>query len=646
MSEAFPNPFGPPPDAERPPASEEAPAPDDDLARALRESLAFERDAAERRQQVETAQLQAAIRASEEEHARQQRALEDHQRHVREAIESSRQEAFRDERRREAEAQRHALLEMEVMARSKREHEARMHACSSPQSYSRPFSPTSRESTSDIGSSDLESLLWLRHRGSVTTTESASSAPPMAADTLSQGEMDLPNPFAENLSSAPLPRIERAISPGCVPPATAPVGLPGQEPPSRRPPPPPAHVEPLALSNEIASPTMVPATTAEPRTGPTHTLSRYEALFGRHEEAWDDEPGAMPHSEHGSSISLSPTAESADGTEALTTGLDDATPVRETPPAVPSKADAPGWMAESSTETSHAQAYPPAYVPGYPALRAVQFGAANEPYPVELRAPHGAVLYPSLDLSQGPVLPSDEMQLRFPSVVELGNEQPYFVIRTYSWKVLLQALAWHGATVVHAPGGTLYMYVTFAVPKRSDGPSFVMPSGVSLALSATAEPASLTTSALATACAYHHVPVYTVSLAAHPITLPTDLVTLAQSLFTAPQLSAAPALRELKQVIVRHNEWIDARSHAMESRSHGGDTSETLEMRLLSHQLALLAYPVTAPDAVESEVGHREALRMRMRRTLARWNTSNVGQDEDLATWITPYPEADSVADP
>lgn len=672
MSDAFPNPFGPPPAAEVPPVTE------DELSRVLRESLAFEQDAAQRRQEAEDAQLLAAIRASEEEHQRQQRELEDQQRHVREAIESSRREAFRDERRREAEAQRHAILEMEVMARSKREHEARMRTQSPPTSSSRPFSPVSRESASDIGSSDMEPLLWLRHRGSVATTESTGSSARPLSSTPPRFE-EMPNPFAEtSILSAPLPSADMETpTVETAPPISAPVTAPahdllphqGPTAPTRPTPVPPAlpisSSDSRALSNKATlSPKTAPEpeptpSSAERRTiRPTHALSRYEALFGRHEEEWDEE--ASPLSEKGSSISVSPTQASPKAEWPIVSepvpmldhapgGDDDVTPVRETPPAVPTKdeeqAESAPMMEQPScdvpTPTSaeeEAHLYPPAYVPGQPALRSVQFGAANEPYPFELRTPHGAVLYPTLDLSSAPQLPTKETQLRFPNIIELSEAQPFFVVRAYSWKVLLQALAWHGSTTIQASSGSMYVHVAFAMPKRADIPSFAAPSLVTLALGTSAEPASPASSGLAASCALYHVPVFAVPLVAHPLALPTDLVTLAQSLFTAPQLSSAPALRELKQVIARHGEWLDARSHAMASRAHTSpSSSEMLELRLLSHQLTLLGHPVTAPDAIESEGNHRDALRTRMRRTLARWNSANVGNDEDLATWITPY---------
>lgn len=661
MSDAFPNPFDPPPAAEAPPVTE------DELSRVLRESLAFEQDAAQRRQEAEDAQLREALRASEEEHQCQQRALEEQRRREREVIESSRREAFRDERRREAEEQRLALLEMEVMARSKREHEGRLRTQSPRVSLSRPFSPASRESASDIGSSDMEPLLWLRHRSSAATTESSSSAPHPPSTPPRFEEM--PNPFAApDGASAPLPPNESDTpTSAAVPPPAA----PGPATHSRSPAPPRlSPMPPATLFAQASHVTaqvdvaMSPRSTAEAvlpaehRTiRPTHALSRYEALFGRHEEEWNDECGASPASESGSSFSLSPSptspvAETPVASDPVALGRmlglapdNDTTPVRETPPAVPPKSDeddtlSQGPNLELPTPTPHTEplGYPPAYVPGHPALRGVQFGAANEPYPLELRTPDGAMIYPTLDLSSTPQLPADATQLCFPHVVELGGAQPYFVVRAYSWKVLLQALAWHGTSVVQAPGGALYVHVAFAVPKQATSPSFAAPSLVSLALGTSAEPVAPASSALAAACACHHVPLYAVPLVAHPLSLPTDLVTLAQSLFTAPQLSMAPALRELKQAIARHGEWLDARSHAMASRTHTSPSAaETLELRLLSHQLALLAHPVTAPDAVESEGGHRDALRTRMRRTLARWNSANVGNDEDLATWITPY---------
>ena len=123
--DAFPNPYDPPASETRNGATSEAPsAPaqdseEDELSRALRASLVVQQDQAQKRQDEEEAMLQEALRASEAEHAMQKREREQQQQRIEEIMEESRREAYRDQRRREAEKQRHALLEMEILAQSR-----------------------------------------------------------------------------------------------------------------------------------------------------------------------------------------------------------------------------------------------------------------------------------------------------------------------------------------------------------------------------------------------------------------------------------------------------------------------------------------------------------------------------------------------
>ncbi|KAI3614689.1 hypothetical protein CBS9595_003960 [Malassezia furfur] len=312
------------------------------------------------------------------------------------------------------------------------------------------------------------------------------------------------------------------------------------------------------------------------------------------------------------------------------------------------------------------EAYPPENASGQPALRGVQFGFADSPYALELFATPTATapLYARPDLSLEPHVPApapgsveEYAQLFFPERVTLasGPGRVWFVVRTYSWKVLLQALAWYGHAVVSAasPSARLQPEIAFCMPRRVDAPHAGAPTFVSLAMGVAAGPAPSAASIqpLEAYAARLGAAVTPVSLAQHAVALPTDLMTFAQTLFSAPQLSSAPALRELRQTIARHDEWLltrrdelvlRARTHAGQPSTDAFDRAEVLEWSLLQHQLSLLqppGAPVGAP--VESPMdaqpsGHREHFRQRVRKKLARWGGGHA-RDEDLATWITPY---------
>ena len=312
------------------------------------------------------------------------------------------------------------------------------------------------------------------------------------------------------------------------------------------------------------------------------------------------------------------------------------------------------------------EAFPPENASGQPALRGVQFGFADSPYALELYATPtaSAPLYARPDLSLDPHVPApppgsveEHSQLFFPERVTLasGPGRVWFAVRTYSWKVLLQALAWYGHAVMGAaaPGARLQPEIAFCMPRRVEAPHVGAPTFVSLAMGLAAGPAlpAASIQPLEAYAARLGGAITPVSLAQHAVALPTDLMTFAQTLFSAPQLSSAPALRELRQTIARHDEWLltrrdelvlRARAHAGQPSAGALDRAEALEWSLLQHQLSLLqppGAPVGAP--VESPVdalpsGHREHFRQRVRKKLARWGGGHA-RDEDLATWITPY---------
>lgn len=658
MSEAFPNPYDPP--GPTPPApSANVDAEDEQLSRALRESLALEEAEKQRRWAEEQAELEAAIRASERDHAQQQRAWAEHQKKEKEILVQSKQEAYRDQRRREAERQRHALLEMEIMEQSRREHEAHMRA----------YTPSLRDSASDTGAHlDMESLLWLQHCGSVSASSSggrsqAASVPAAAAaaaaewDAPPQYESVMPNPYTDSEPPAP------ATIPAPLPTETEAAADAPRTSPARA-----AAPGPTSVSTPTDD-----ATTPQARA----PLTRYEQMFGRYEEdddggdEWDassssssshasanarnetvsapsDEPLAAPpkyecaiRSTATSSPTQQPTSASVESHSAA--------PTRRPPPAAPSMASTPASVPVAPTspaapeaavaavaDESAARPYPPEYQDGQPALRGVQFGTAMHPYALELGTPQGVALYPALDLAMAPHTPSAMDSVYFPHTIDLDQGRPYFVLRAYSWKVLLQAMAWHGNARVCSARGRLYMHVAMMIPHRADLAPFAAPCMVMLALSA--QPTSITQApALQAYVTKRHASVTLISLVPHPLALPTDLVTLAQSLFSAPQLSTAPALRDLRQLIARQEEWLEARRHAIQAQATS-DEGSVLEQRFLRHQLSLLQHPVLPPDAVDVDGAHREHLRDRVRRTFARWNSAPVASDDDLTAWITPYP--------
>lgn len=340
------------------------------------------------------------------------------------------------------------------------------------------------------------------------------------------------------------------------------------------------------------------------------------------------------------------------------------------PPPTPASPGAPTRTNSRSTGSSISSRrdsmpgvpYPPEHASGQLALRGVQFGYAQTPYDigVYVTPTASAPLYASPELVQEPHIPMDAMaqpeerlQLYFPEKIELRPDapRPWFVMRAYSWKVLLQALAWYGHTslVPAVPGGRLHTELVFSIPKRYDAAQEAAASFVSLAMGLSTNARPHSTQALDAFAAQAGASLTPVSLAQHALSLPTDFVTLAQTLFSAPQLSSAPALRELRQAIARQDEWLELRKGELEKRTRTQmaqaadagatiDRTENLEWGMLHHQLSLLQHPGALPTNVQTEAptGHREHLRQRVKKKFARWNAGNA-QDQDLAAWITPY---------
>lgn len=594
--EAFPNPYDPPAGGNSDARTHETPSAathvseDDELSRALRASLVVQQDQARKRQDEEEAMLQEAIRASEAEHAMQQREWEQQQQRIQEIMEESRREAYRDQRRREAEKQRHALLEMEIMEQSRREHERRVRA----------LSPAPPDSNSIESAPEMEALLWLRARPSVSTPGGTLNRGVSMTDTQ---EHQTPEP----------PQYEEPPNPFV------------------REPTPPSPVE------ERVSPRPVQR---EP-----HMLSRYEQMFGRHEEEDDgflsdtpESPWSKSDDEPSVSMPESDTC-AAEAPPSLPAAGD---PVCQEPAAQKDNRDAsaapvespPQPPVEASDDDLPLLPYPPEYAEGQPALRGVQFGTAMHAYAVDLCAPSGAPLYPTPDLASECCMPPEHM-LYFPDVIELGTERPYFVLRAYSWKMLLQAMAWHGKTRIEAPSTSLYLHVALSVPRRADTPPFASPSFALLALSTLSQPL-LKTPQMASFCKERHSSLTCVPLVSHPLALPTDLVTLAHTLFSAPQLSHASSLRELHQAITVEDDWLETRSQCLPLSS--APLLRALEQQCLHQQLTLHQHPLEPLQGSQDTPPHREHFRDRMRRKLSRWNVaSNVAPEEDLATWITPY---------
>ena len=321
--------------------------------------------------------------------------------------------------------------------------------------------------------------------------------------------------------------------------------------------------------------------------------------------------------------------------------------------------DSSSGLSPSSSSSSlviHERPYPLENADGQLALRGVQFGWAANAFSLELYAqPEGrAHLYPVPELERAPTLPAQKpgdapFSVYFPGSVRLARVEtgvaaaslPWFVIRAYSWRILLRALAWYGKTVVSGyPNDTLHMEIGFVIPKST---VVNAPAHVSLAM-CTGSPAHqrVRWEALDEYCNASGSTLTTVSLAAHQIALPTDLVTLAQSLHTAPHLSSAPALRELKQAIGREEEYLEGRSAHLSNLTQTRTLSPTeeLELSFLNNQLTLQADPMApGSEAPKEDIdggGHREYLLHRMRRRLARWQSSMPDGDE-LATWVTPF---------
>ncbi|WFD35110.1 hypothetical protein MCUN1_001959 [Malassezia cuniculi] len=315
----------------------------------------------------------------------------------------------------------------------------------------------------------------------------------------------------------------------------------------------------------------------------------------------------------------------------------------------------------SSSLVLHERPYPLENTDGQPALRGVQFGWAANAFSLELYAqPQGhAHLYPVPELERDPTVPSAPAaplgaedlpySVYFPGSIRLSRVEtganaaslPWFVIRAYSWRILLRALAWYGKSIVSGHvNDTLHIEIGFVTPRKSD---IKAPAHVSLAM-CTGSPAQqrVRWEALEAYSKAGGSTLTTVSLAAHQLALPTDLVTLAQSLYSAPHLSNAPALRELKQAILRHDEFVEARSTFLSScaRSRSLTLAEELEFGFINNQLSLQADPtVPGSEAPKEDVdggGHREYLLHRMRRRLARWQSS-VPDEDELATWVTPF---------
>lgn len=594
--DAFPNPYDPPASENRNATTSEAPsAPaqdseEDELSRALRASLVVQQDQAQKRQDEEEAMLQEALRASEAEHAMQQREREQQQQRIEEIMEESRREAYRDQRRREAEKQRHALLEMEIIAQSRQEHERRIRA----------LSPGPPDSHSIESAPEMEALLWLRARPSILTPGgSLSQGVPI------QDEAEHQAPEAPSYQEPTNPWVREPTPPS-----------PDQEPELPKPVPP-----------------------------ESHTLSRYEQMFGRHEEEDDGFLSDAPESPWSRSDDEPPVSSAEPDSCAAEAPLTEPAPEDpgwEEPTAQPDDCDASAAPAESPPQLATEAAdhdlpllpYPPEYAEGQPALRGVQFGTATHAYAMDLYAPSGAILYPTPDVASECCMPP-EHKLYFPDVIELGTERPYFVLRAYSWKMLLQAMAWHGKTRVEAPSTSLYLHVALSVPRRADTLPFASPSFALLALSTRSQPL-LKTPEIASFCKERQSTLTCVPLVSHPLALPTDLVTLAHTLFSAPQLSHASSLRELHQAISVEDDWLETRSQCVPLSS--APLLGALEQQCLHQQLSLHQHPLEPLQDSQDAPPPREHFRDRMRRKLSRWNVaSNVAPEEDLATWITPY---------
>ncbi|WFD35109.1 hypothetical protein MCUN1_001958 [Malassezia cuniculi] len=161
----YPNPYADPvPNTHQPPEDETSNA-EDELERAIRESVLQQKREAEEREKRERAELEEAMRVSQRESTLMQLGGDEDEQ-LRQVLEQSRREAYADERRREAERQRHALLELDIIEQSRLEHERRMR------------SSVSYQSPPNTVSTDQESLLWLDspHQSNIGAEQYASSS--------------------------------------------------------------------------------------------------------------------------------------------------------------------------------------------------------------------------------------------------------------------------------------------------------------------------------------------------------------------------------------------------------------------------------------------------------------------------------------
>jgi len=620
MSGAFPNPYGPPEEPAPAPAPERPGDDDEELERALRESLALQEQERAQRALLEEDEMEAALRASRAEEAR----LREHDRDLERAMEQSRQEMFKDKRRREAEFRRHQLLELEIMEQSRREHEARARMSLTPP-------------RAQAVNREEESLLWLgggTQPGSSSNSSAGGDRRGSAASTALRSDRSATpsepaGPAATghlvDLASPPPPE---AGSPAVQPPP--PSSPPPESPQARQrplPQPPQARVPAASAAGTPFAAQQAPA--EPPAPAPPETMA---SATSRRAPAADEPASAWPNPyERPSAPVRSETRSSAAQLGAA--------------PPMPGRELSPGDTGSENEASGQApgNVYPPEYADGQPALRGVQFGWADSPFATELWATPGMndVLFQTPELPSLPITPLGDEQpaVHFPGTIDLDTPA-WFVLRAYSWRILLQAMAWYGKTSV-VGSGKLTMEIAFSIPRRGDLPA--TGAHVSLAMhAAPARPMPGSSDALEAFCRTHQATPSLVSLAEHELVLPTDLVTLAHSLYSAPQLSTATALRELSVLITHQDEWLDARRRVLRAPHAGMSPLERLEHGFMHNKLTTLASPVDsveeAPDQGDDDGGsHRDHLRQRVRKHLARWQQPANASDEELATWITPF---------
>ncbi|WFC97478.1 hypothetical protein MYAM1_000192 [Malassezia yamatoensis] len=325
--------------------------------------------------------------------------------------------------------------------------------------------------------------------------------------------------------------------------------------------------------------------------------------------------------------------------------------------------DSPVASERSSSRTSFerraslfGEPYPPENINGQPALCGVQFGFAESPYSLELFAlpTCSTPLFARPSLDMHPRLPESSnesaqpLQLFFPSRITftMNPSRRWFVIRAYSWKLLLQTMAWYGHTALYAqdPNLRLRPELAFCMPRRPNSLQDGAPTFVSLAMAVDnlSTDFSKSTQGLETYAARLGATISTVSLAQHALALPMDFVTFAQTLFSAPRLSSAPALRDLKQIIAKHDEWLTTRCDDLAQRARSEsdlDPNENLEWMWLHNELTVLQHPSAPPTDPAREftpTSHREHLKQRVKKKLSRWSGVSA-TDKDLSCWITPY---------